>query len=313
MTDKTIFAAFVKAQAAMTRAMKATPNPHFRSKYADLGAVQDACMPALHENGFAVVQPVIRTDDGLAVNTILVHESGATFEPGCPVPLLLGKHDMQGLGSAITYARRYGLFCMAGVAPEDDDGNKAAEQAPKRHSSTSALRESWEDSVLDSLPPNATEWQKAEAYAKAIEAEFGKYKSAKGLSGAWDKRQAIIDRLHKNHNDLYVNVLDAFMARQKALTDDLGEEPAEALQQTAEQLAMSVLNGIPEDGSAEGREEAMVSAVRRIFRRWGGDVPAPVESCLHSTFVRLKLDRKKVEQRARVLEAAENPKGSKAA
>jgi hypothetical protein len=58
------------------------------------------------------------------VVTIFAHASGATIE--CAVPLIVQKNDMQGLGSAITYARRYGLMGMAGIAPEDDDGNAAA-------------------------------------------------------------------------------------------------------------------------------------------------------------------------------------------
>ena len=49
----------------------------------------------------------------------------------CEVPLIIGKNDMQGYGSAVTYARRYGLMTMAGIAPEDDDGNAAAKAAPK--------------------------------------------------------------------------------------------------------------------------------------------------------------------------------------
>lgn len=124
-----IYAALCKAQQAMTGATKDSDNPHFRSKYADLGAVQDACLPALHAQGFAVFQPIVTDEAGHWVETILAHESGETIS--CRTPLLLGKHDMQGLGSAITYARRYGLMCMSGVAPEDDDGNKAAEQGGK--------------------------------------------------------------------------------------------------------------------------------------------------------------------------------------
>lgn len=118
-----IFAALAAAQAEMTPAVKDANNPHFRTKYADLGAVQDACLPALRKHGFAVFQPVGRDEHGAHVRTVLAHESGETID--CVVPLLIGKNDMQGLGSAITYARRYGLLCMSGVAPEDDDGNAA--------------------------------------------------------------------------------------------------------------------------------------------------------------------------------------------
>ena len=130
MTDTTTTAlkALCKAQAAMTGAMKSSDNPHFRSKYADLGAVQDACFPALHANGFSVMHQCRNEDSGSVLDTVLMHESGASWT--CTVPLLVSKNDMQGLGSAITYARRYGLMCLSGVAPEDDDGNKAAENKP---------------------------------------------------------------------------------------------------------------------------------------------------------------------------------------
>lgn len=118
------YKALAKAQAAMGPALKTATNPHFKKQYADLGAVQEACFDALRSNGFAVYQPVGRDESGPFVKTVFAHESGETLE--CTVPLLVGKNDMQGLGSAITYARRYGLMSMAGIAPEDDDGNAAS-------------------------------------------------------------------------------------------------------------------------------------------------------------------------------------------
>lgn len=121
-------AALAKAQMEMGKALKQAENPHFRSKYADLGAVMDACLPALNKHGIAVIQPTIDDDTGRYVETVLLHESGETLK--CRVPLIVQKNDMQGYGSAVTYARRYGLMCMAGIAPEDDDGNAAAKAAP---------------------------------------------------------------------------------------------------------------------------------------------------------------------------------------
>lgn len=123
-----IAAALAKAQAEMGKAIKESTNPAFRSKYADLGNVMDACLPALNKHNIAVIQPIVSDVDGRFVKTILIHESGETLE--CAVPLIVGKNDMQGLGSAITYGRRYGLMSMAGIAPEDDDGNAAAEAPP---------------------------------------------------------------------------------------------------------------------------------------------------------------------------------------
>lgn len=125
-SHRTIAAALAAAQSEMGRAKKSANNPHFKSKYADLDSVCDAAMPALNRHGIAVVQPMQRDGDDWYVVTRFVHgESGETMET--PVPLIFGKRDMQGLGSAMTYARRYGLMALAGIAPEDDDGNAAAE------------------------------------------------------------------------------------------------------------------------------------------------------------------------------------------
>jgi len=128
VAHKGIFHALAAAQAQMGKAIKDSTNPAFRSKYADLASVMDACLPALNANGVAVYQPTIDDDTGRYVETILAHESGETIR--CRVPLIVQKNDMQGYGSAVTYARRYGLMCMAGIAPEDDDGNAAAKAAP---------------------------------------------------------------------------------------------------------------------------------------------------------------------------------------
>lgn len=128
VAHKGIFHALAAAQAQMGKAIKDSTNPAFRSRYADLASVMDACLPALNANGVAVYQPTIDDDTGRFVETILAHESGETIR--CRVPLIVQKNDMQGYGSAVTYARRYGLMCMAGIAPEDDDGNAAAKAAP---------------------------------------------------------------------------------------------------------------------------------------------------------------------------------------
>jgi hypothetical protein len=137
MTEKTepkpshkgLYSALAAAQAEMGRALKDTNNPHFKSKYADLSSVCDACMPALSKHGIAVLQPSFDDETGRYVKTIFVHgDSGETVE--CRVPLIVAKTDMQGYGSSVTYARRYGLMGMAGIAPEDDDGNAAAKAPP---------------------------------------------------------------------------------------------------------------------------------------------------------------------------------------
>lgn len=127
---RNIAAALAGAQMEMGKAIKSANNPHLKRKYADLGAVMDACLPSLNRHGIAVIQPVAMCETERCVVTKFIHESGEALE--CPVPLIVGKNDMQGLGSAMTYARRYGLMSLAGIAPEDDDGAAAVIAAPKR-------------------------------------------------------------------------------------------------------------------------------------------------------------------------------------
>ncbi len=131
-----LFAALAAAQMQMDPVLKDAKNDAFKrdgkaTKYATLQSALEACLPALNRNGIAVVQPIGQDDSGPYVKTILVHASGETMD-FCRCPLIVNKNDMQGFGSAVTYARRYGLMAMAGIAPEDDDGNAAVAAAPIR-------------------------------------------------------------------------------------------------------------------------------------------------------------------------------------
>ena len=121
--------ALVKAQSQVRGASKDSDNPYFKSKYADLSSVWDACRSALTGNGLSVVQsPRINLalsaeTTHVEVETLLLHQSGQWVRDTLAIPVT--KADAQGVGSAITYARRYALAAFVGVAPEDDDGNAA--------------------------------------------------------------------------------------------------------------------------------------------------------------------------------------------
>ena len=123
-------AALAKAQGAIEGATKGKVNPHFKSRYADLSSVVEACKAALSANGLAVVQSVSSEGDNkVTITTMLLHTSGEWMRSA--LTLAAGKSDPQGIGSAITYGRRYGLAAMVGVAPvEDDDANEASSDAP---------------------------------------------------------------------------------------------------------------------------------------------------------------------------------------
>ena len=115
--------ALAKVQQTIKGAKKDSVNPHFKSKYADLESVWEACREVLPENGFSVLQFGALVEGQWALATKLHHVCG--FSEIGYTPLLNSKGDMQGLGSAWSYARRYGLAAMVGVCPEDDDGNAA--------------------------------------------------------------------------------------------------------------------------------------------------------------------------------------------
>lgn len=121
--------ALAKAQSAVEGAVKGKVNPAFRSKYADLASVWDACREALTDNGLSVIQSPGEIADGrMAMTTMLLHASGEWVRGNLTIPL--GKVDAHGYGSATTYARRFALAAFVGVAPEDDDGNAAAKAKP---------------------------------------------------------------------------------------------------------------------------------------------------------------------------------------
>ncbi len=162
---KGIATALARAQANMGKALKQANNPHFRSKYADLGNVMDACLPALNEAGIALIQPTGEDEYGRFVETILIHgESGESLT--CRVPLIVSKNDMQGYGSAVTYARRYGLMAMAGIAPEDDDGNAAAKAPPKQERAPAPMTEFELNTINDLIEKTKTDEAKFCAYWK---------------------------------------------------------------------------------------------------------------------------------------------------
>lgn len=116
--------ALPKAQAAMGDVFKTAVNPAFRSKYANLANVIEAVVPALNANGLSLLQPAAFDGEFVRVATMFLHESGQWMR--CTVSVVPAKKDAQGIGSAQTYLRRYGLMSMSGVAPEDDDGNAAS-------------------------------------------------------------------------------------------------------------------------------------------------------------------------------------------
>lgn len=130
MTTGKLAEALAKAQGEMRGAKKDSENPFFKSAYADLASVWDACREALSKNELAVAQLTDILDGAMVLKTILMHTSGESLTG--ILPIQVGETaTAQQIGSAITYARRYSLAAMVGVAPEDDDGQAAGQTAGK--------------------------------------------------------------------------------------------------------------------------------------------------------------------------------------
>ena len=128
---KELAKALVTAQAAMNHAAKDSKNPHFKSSYSSLVSVIDAVRPHLAGNGLAFVQKLHTADGGVAVETVLIHESGQELSCGT-LFIPASKQDAQGFGSALSYAKRYSLQSALGIASADDDGEAAVKSPPKQ-------------------------------------------------------------------------------------------------------------------------------------------------------------------------------------
>lgn len=126
--------ALAAAQGEFPDIPKDKVNPHFKSKYASLDGIIKATKSVLAKHGLSLTSRFV--EGGLEV--VLLHSSGEERSSG-PIPLITGKNDMQGLGSAITYARRYGDCAVLRIsADEDDDGNAAAASKGKPATQQSA-------------------------------------------------------------------------------------------------------------------------------------------------------------------------------
>lgn len=127
-----LFKALAKFHENLVQPKKNAENPYFHNNYVSLEGVQKAIDDAAKGTGITYTQLVYDTNDGKTVQTIMIHSSGQLLRSGT-LTLRPTKSDPQGIGSAITYAKRYQLAAMFGISSDiDDDGNEAS--APKQTS-----------------------------------------------------------------------------------------------------------------------------------------------------------------------------------
>ena len=162
--------AFAAAQAQTKRALKDSANPFFKSKYADLASVWDACQEALNGNGIGVLQSMVTENEKLFLVTTLLHSSGQWARSFSPILIpdvitekvnaqktetirTTKKNDPQALGSSISYMRRYSLAAIVGVVQEDDDGERAQGRQPQATAPITTIKAE-QVSMLDQLIGN---------------------------------------------------------------------------------------------------------------------------------------------------------------
>lgn len=145
--------ALSKAQSQMVGAKKDSSNPYFKSTYADLSSVWDACRQPLTDNGLSVTQTsdiLTEFPDYVVIFTQLNHSSGQWIRSKLAMKPV--KNDPQAIGSCITYARRYSLSAIVGISPEDDDGNAASSKNGNDSAKESSQQENvniWINNIND--------------------------------------------------------------------------------------------------------------------------------------------------------------------
>ena len=217
---KEIFSALVKAQKEFGPALKSSTNPHFRTKYAALDACIEAVIDALNNNGIMLMQQTHPCDDGVIVETTFIHESGQLFSAG-KLHIPAGKHDPQGFGGALTYARRYSLQAACGIAPEDDDANKATASYNERKK-PEAKPEVKVETKPEPKPKETSgrggEWNIvlkekeggdwAQAIMDAVEVALELAKSADDVNAIFKVNKVHFDRLKEETPTIYADALD---------------------------------------------------------------------------------------------------------
>lgn len=193
-------AALAKAQGEMKNAAFDKINPHFKSKYASLASVRDAITPSLSKNGLSVSQLCSRDN----VETILMHSSGQYIS--CSTPIICAQNcTPQAFGSALTYAKRYGLSSICGISSDDDDDGNAAEQETKKRQSKPEnieIKHDKDDVVYRSIDELIKQGEESASKGKASFAKWCRTLSPKDIDDTreygdrWKKMAHDVDSLN---------------------------------------------------------------------------------------------------------------------
>lgn len=185
MTDESnslneLFAALAKAQAKLKAVPFDSKNPHFNNEFASLTAIQDATRNPLAKQGLTILQILETIDGDYWLHTILGHASGQSIKSS--IKLLMARNDMQSLGSATTYAKRYAWQAIIGVSgDQDDDGNAAigkpaaAQQLNRQPPKIAPPAQASKPSIKNEAPATKTQLQHIKILMTKLEIEPGDF------------------------------------------------------------------------------------------------------------------------------------------
>jgi hypothetical protein len=213
-----IAAALVKAQRAFGPALKTHTNSHFRSRYADLAACVEAVIDSLNDSGIALIQMTHECQDGVTVETVFVHETGEMLSAG-KLHVPAAKHDPQGYGSALTYARRYSLMAACGIAPEDDDGNAASKVIPPRGGIIPADKPA-EKPKQEAPKVKPLDADSVNFLMNHYLAFLSEVKTLTDLTQFWKDNAESAKRIEQEDPDKYIELLGAFKKRKDEISGE---------------------------------------------------------------------------------------------
>lgn len=163
--------ALCQFQAEIKNPANSANNPFFKSKYAPLNEILNLVRPSLSKYGLSVLQMPSSNDGDVVITTLLMHSSGEWIE-FCPLRMKPAKNDPQGIGSAITYGRRYALSAILGISSEDDDDGNSASDNSHQQNNSGKSKDNKQDKQAGKIATISPAQQKA-LFATAKERGYG--------------------------------------------------------------------------------------------------------------------------------------------
>jgi|LSQX01.2.fsa_nt_gb hypothetical protein len=167
---KEIAKALCQFQAEVKNPANTANNPFFKSKYAPLQDILNLVRPLLSKHGLSILQMPSSDEGDVVITTLLMHTSGEWIET-CPLKMKPVKTDPQGIGSCITYGRRYSLSAVLGISSEDDDDGNGASNGNSNNaaSATNSKPQKTSKPKPDNARKTITPTQQKELFAIAKE------------------------------------------------------------------------------------------------------------------------------------------------